>query len=86
MKVIDNKHNYEQKLDNELGVMDIHSHIGGMPELENVSIHLKNEMANEWTKAMEELEGHILRLKQLGAPADIIRTLIPLGGCFPLNK
>lgn len=86
MKILDNKHNYEQQLDNELGVIDIHEHIKGIKELDDVSIHLKNEMESEWLTAMQGLEGHLLRLKQLGAPAEVLRTLLPLGACFPLNK
>jgi hypothetical protein len=86
MKILNSEYNYHTHIDNELVVVDVRGVIDGCEPLNDTSIHLKNEMANEWTKAMEDLEGHLIRLKQLGAPAEVLRTLLPLGACFPLNK
>ena len=62
---------------NNFEVIDIKNAINLDTKMQGLSIHLVNEILNEWALAMQDAEAHYTRMIQLGATPQMARSVLP---------
>ena len=65
------------KFDNEINVIDIASGMSFDSKMRNLSPNAMLMIINEWYLAMNEAEGHYLKMIELGATPQIARSVLP---------
>lgn len=70
--------NYDRdQFGNEISVIDIREGIKLDTKMKDMSVHLINEILNEWELAMLDAENHYLKLIKLGCSPQIARGVLP---------
>lgn len=67
----------KEKFGSEINVIDIRKAMALDTKMKDLSVHLINEIFNEWCAAMEDAERHYNRMIQLGATPQIARGVLP---------
>lgn len=70
--------NYRKdKFNSEIVVIDPKSSLENDTKMKDLSIHLKNEIINTWTDAIEHAENAYMKLISLGATPQFARDVLP---------